>query len=135
MAARGYDHLLIWQRGAGTFDRVGDVFWLTNFVMNGSGQDPASEEIGAPYTFSAVLIRRGREPELHVGLAGGGPGIVARRLRQVVSHPDNLMTGLARYLRAQGIEGRVAVVGDDVLAGNVRPIVAAAYATNRVACR
>jgi Xaa-Pro dipeptidase len=38
MAARGYEHLLIWQRGAGTFDRVGDVWWLTNFVMNCSGQ-------------------------------------------------------------------------------------------------
>lgn len=117
MAAGGYNHLLIWQRGAGTFDRVGDVFWLTNFVMNGSGQDPASEEYGAPYTFSAVLIRRGREPELHVGLPTADLELTRVVCGTVVSHPENLMTGLAQYLRTQGIEGRVAVVGDDVLPG------------------
>ncbi len=117
MSAGGYDHLLIWQRGAGTFDRVGDVFWLTNFVMNGSGQDPASEEIAAPYTFCAVLIRRGREPELHVGLPAQDLDLSRVVCGEVISHRENLMTGLAAYLRAEGIEGRVAVVGDDVLPG------------------
>lgn len=117
MAARGYDTLLIWQRGAGTFDRVGDVLWLTNFVMNGSGQDPASEEFGAPYTFGAVLMRRGQEPELHVGLPADDLELSRVVCGKVVSHTENLMTGLAAYLRAQGIEGRVALVGDDVLPG------------------
>jgi Xaa-Pro dipeptidase len=117
MAARGYEHLLIWQRGAGTFDRVGDVLWLTNFVMNGSGQDPASEEIAAPYTFCAVLIQRGREPELHVGLPTEDLDLSRVVCGEVISHPQNLMTGLAVYLSTQGIEGRIAVVGDDVLPG------------------
>jgi Xaa-Pro aminopeptidase len=117
MAARGHDHALIWQRGAGSFDRVGDVFWLTNFVMNGSGQDPASEEIGAPYTFSAVLVRRGYEPELHVGLPADDLDLPRVVCGKVISHPGNLMTGLAAHLRAQGVAGRVAVVGDDVLPG------------------
>jgi Xaa-Pro dipeptidase len=117
MNVRGYDHLLIWQRGAGTFDRVGDVLWLTNFVMNGSGQDPASEEIAAPYTFCAVLIRRGREPELHVGLPAEDLDLSRVVCGEVIHHPVNLMTGLAKYLSAQGIEGRIAVVGDDVLPG------------------
>jgi Xaa-Pro dipeptidase len=117
MAARGYEHLLVWQRGAGTFDRVGDVWWLTNFVMNGSGQDPASEEIGAPYTFCAVLIRSGREPELHVGLPAEDLDLSRVVCGEVITHPDNLMSGLAAYLSAQGIEGRIAVVGDDVLPG------------------
>ena len=117
MAARGYDTLIIWQRGAGTFDRVGDVYWLTNFVMNGSGQDPASEEGGAPYTFCAVLMRRGQEPELHVGLPAGDLDLSQVVCGRTVSHPENLMKGLAAYLTAQGIEGRIAVVGDDVLPG------------------
>jgi Xaa-Pro dipeptidase len=117
MSARGYDHLLIWQRGAGTFDRVGDVFWLTNFVMNGSGQDPASEEIAAPYTFCAVLMRRDREPELHVGLPAEDLDLSRVVCGEVIHHPVNLMTGLAAHLRAQGIEGRIALVGDDVLPG------------------
>ncbi len=117
MAIRGYEHLLIWQRGAGTFDRVGDVLWLTNFVMNGSGQDPASEKSGAPYTFSAVFMRRGREPELHVGLPAEDLDLSRVVCGEVISHSENLMTGLAAYLREQGIAGRIAVVGDDVLPG------------------
>lgn len=117
MAAQGYETLLVWQRAAGTFDRIGDVYWLTNFVMNGTGQDPASEEIGAPYTFSAVVIRSGREPELHVGLPASDLDLSQVVCGKVVSHPQNLVTGLAEYLRAQGIEGRVALVGDDILPG------------------
>lgn len=117
MTARGYDNLLIWQRGAGTFDRLGDVYWLTNFVMNGTGQDPASEESGAPYTFCAVLVRRGRAPELHVGLQKDDLDLSRVVCGEVVSHPENLLTGLAGYLSAQRIEGRVALVGDDVLPG------------------
>ena len=117
MATRSYENLIVWQRGAGTYDRVGDVWWLTNFVMNGTGQDPASEEIAAPYTFCAVLIRRGREPELHLGLSAGEVDVSRAVCGEVIAHPPNLITGLADYLRAQGIEGRVAVVGDDILPG------------------
>jgi Xaa-Pro dipeptidase len=117
MAVQGYETLLVWQRAAGTFDRIGDVYWLTNFVMNGTGQDPASDEVGAPYTFSAVLIRRGREPELHVGLPASDLDLSQVVCGKVVSHPQNLVTGLAEYLRVQGIEGRVALVGDDILPG------------------
>jgi Xaa-Pro dipeptidase len=115
MAARGYENLLIWQRGAGTLDRVGDVFWLTHFVLNGTGQDPASEEIGAPYTFAAVLIRRGQEPELHVGLPASDLDLSEVVCGRVVSHPENLMSGLAQYLRDQGIEGQVVLIGDDIV--------------------
>jgi Xaa-Pro dipeptidase len=117
MDAQGYENLLIWQRGAGTFDRLGDVYWLTNFVMNGTGQDPPSDEIGAPYTFCAVLIRRPHEPELHVGLPADDLDLSRVVCGKVISHPGNLMTGLAEYFRTVGIEGRVALVGDDVLPG------------------
>jgi Xaa-Pro dipeptidase len=117
MAARGYQALLIWQRAAGTFDRIGDVLWLTNFMMNGTGQDPASETGGAPYTFSAVLMRQGHEPELHIGLPEADLDLSRVVCGKVVSHEGNLMVGLAQYLKAEGIEGRVALVGDDVLPG------------------
>src|SRR4029077_18040787 len=105
MSAGGYATLIVWQRGAGSFDRLRDVYWLTNFVMNGSGQDPASEEIGAPYTFCAVLMRRDREPELHVGLPAEDLDLSRVVCGEVIHHPGNLMTGLAAYLSAQGIEG------------------------------
>ena len=117
MQTKGYEWLAVWQRGAGAYDRVGDVFWLSHFVMNGSGQDPASEEIGAPYTFSALLMRRGAEPELHIGLPEQDLDLSSVVCGRVVSHPQNLMRGLADHLAANGVEGRVALVGDDVLPG------------------
>ena len=91
MAARGYRTLLIWQRAAGTFDRLGDVLWLTNFTLNGTGQDPASETSGAPYTFSAVLMRQGHEPELHVGLPKSELDLSNVVCGKVVSHEGNLV--------------------------------------------
>ncbi len=51
MAAAGYENLVVWQRSAGTYDKVGDVYWLTNFQIYGTGQDPATEATGAPWTF------------------------------------------------------------------------------------
>src|SRR5690242_4482397 len=68
MAAAGYENLLVWQRSASTYDRIGDVYWLTNFYTNGTGQDPYSEQLDEPWTFAAVLMRKGHEPELHIGL-------------------------------------------------------------------
>ena len=57
MTAAGYETLLVWQRSASAYDRIGDVYWLTNFYTNGTGQDPYSEELDEPWTFAAVLIR------------------------------------------------------------------------------
>jgi Xaa-Pro aminopeptidase len=117
MATAGYDNLVVWQRSAGTYDKVGDVYWLTNFQTNGTGQDPATDATGAPWTFSAVLFRKGQEPELHVGLTEeylDRPNIVCGKL---VMHEPNMMVKFAEYLRSAGIEGRVAVVGDDILPG------------------
>lgn len=117
MAAAGFENLVVWQRSAGTYDKVGDVFWLTNFQTYGTGQDPPTEETGAPWTFSAVLMRKGQEPEVHVGVSEDDidrPNIVAGK---IVIHEPNMMVRFAEYLREAGIEGRVAVVGDDVLPG------------------
>lgn len=117
MAAAGYENLLVWQRSAGTYDKVGDVFWLTNFHTNGTGQDPPSPQFGAPYTFSAVLIRKGREPELHIGLEEKDIDTSRLCYGKLISHEPNMMVTFAEYLRREGIQGRVAVVGDDVLPG------------------
>jgi Xaa-Pro dipeptidase len=126
MRARNYDTVLVWTRSAGTYDRIGNVLWLTNFTINGTGQDPvypgselAGEPwtFGAPWTFAAVLIRRGRDPELHVGLPRSFLDPSQYVCGELVIHEPNLMVGLAEYFRAQRIEGRVIVVGDDVLPG------------------
>jgi len=117
MRGAGHDWLVVWQRGAGGYDRIGDVFWLTGFAMIGSGQDPASEEEGAPYTFCAVLIDARGSVELHVGLPPAEMDPSAVACTRLVAHGGNLMAGLAAHLRERGIAGRVAIVGDDTLPG------------------
>src|SRR5215469_12435474 len=105
MAAAGYENLLVWQRSAGTYDKLGDVYWLTNFYTFGTGQGPATRpEFGEPFCFSAVLIRKGHEPEVHIGLAE--KDIDASRVvcGKVVSHAPPMMLTLADYLKTEGIE-------------------------------
>src|SRR5580698_661276 len=118
MAHAGYENMLVWQRSAGTYDKIGDVLWLTNFHTYGTGQEaPTMPEFGAPYTFSAVLIRRGQEPELHIGLAEKDIDVSRLVCGKRVHHPAPMMINFANYLRSAGVEGRVAIVGDDVLPG------------------
>ncbi len=117
MAAAGYENLLVWQRSAGTYDRIGDVYWLTNFYTDGTGQDPLSDEFDEPWTFAAVLIRKGHEPELHLGLSDEAIDPTKIFCGKRVLHTPHMTAKLGEYLRSQRIEGRVAVVGDDVLPG------------------
>ena len=117
MAAAGYENLLVWQRSASAYDRVGDVYWLTNFYTNGTGQDPLSEEFDEPWTFAAVLIRKGQEPELHIGLPDDAIDSSKIFCGKVVRHTPHMTAKFAEYLRTERIDGRVAVVGDDVLPG------------------
>jgi Xaa-Pro dipeptidase len=116
MAAADVEVLLVWQRSGGTYDKLSDVYWLTNFHTFGTGQGPANE-YAEPYTFSAVLIRRGRQPEVHVGLPKEAFDVSRVVCGKLISHQPNLLIGLAEYMRSEGIEGRVTVVGDDVLPG------------------
>jgi Xaa-Pro aminopeptidase len=119
MANAGYENLLVWQRSASTYDKVGDVYWLTNFQIPGTGQDPPNDLLDEPWTFAAVLIRKGQEPELHIGLAPEELGVDVSTIvyGKLVSHTPRMMLKFAEYLNAERIEGRVAVVGDDVLPG------------------
>jgi Xaa-Pro dipeptidase len=114
MDKQGYDCLVVWQRGAGGYDRVGNVYWLTNFVPCGTGQDLPDEVNSGGYSFAAVVFRGEREPELHIAQPLKDFDSSSVVCGELMSHP-NLMTGLAEYLGTQGIEGKVALVGDDVL--------------------
>jgi hypothetical protein len=39
MIDRGYDVAVVWSQSGGTFDRRGDVLYLSNYVSTESGQD------------------------------------------------------------------------------------------------
>lgn len=123
MVRRGYDALIVWQRSAGGYDRVGDVYWLTNFTTTGTGQDAADEAFGAGYTFSAAVFRRGRAPELHIGQPKAETDVDRIFCGELFAHAGdwldasagNWLGGLADHLKASGVEGKVAVVGSDIL--------------------
>lgn len=117
MAAAGYENVIVWQRSASTYDKVGNVYWLTNFVTNGTGQDQWSDATDEPWTFAAVLLRKGREPELHVGLPREWIDTSRIVCGKLVVHEGHMAVKLAEYLHTERIEGRVAVVGDDVFPG------------------
>ncbi|MBA4752676.1 MAG: aminopeptidase P family protein [Sphingopyxis sp.] len=117
MRAKGYEHLLVWSRGAGSYDRLGNGLWLTNFANTGTGQDWADDVQMGAWTFSAVLFRDGRAPELHAAQPPGETEYARTVCGELIVHEPSVVTGLAEYFRKHGIEGRVAVVGDDVLPG------------------
>ena len=117
MRASGYETLVVWSRGAGSYDRLGNGWWLTNFANNGTGQDWADNIQMGAWTFSAVVFRDGREPELHSAQPPEETEYAKVICGELIVHEPSVITGLAEYFRKQGIEGRVAVIGDDVLPG------------------
>jgi Xaa-Pro dipeptidase len=106
----GYDAAVFWQRTGGSYDRAGDVWYLSGYASHSSGQEPASNGVGR--AFAALLVRVGHEPELHIA----EPELTVDRryvaVESIFGH-DDLATGLATRLTEWGITGRVAYNGED----------------------
>ena len=117
MRAKGYDTLLVWSRGATSYDRLGNGWWLTNFANGGTGQDWADNVQMGSWTFNAVLFRDGKEPELHAAQPPSETEYDRAVCGELFIHEPSVVTGIAEHFRKNGIQGRVAVVGDDVLPG------------------
>jgi Xaa-Pro dipeptidase len=118
MAKRDFDTVVVWQRTGGSYDRAGNVWYLSNYAAQNIGQEPTTPFFGVGQALAALLVRQGQEPELHVlGAETGIEGIDRRYVAvdHVEAHPGSLATGLATRIRKLGIEGRVAYVGDDFL--------------------
>lgn len=114
MASFGYETLVIWQRSAGGFDRAGNVYWLTGYASSVSGQENIMEPFPVGMAFAAALFRKGQEPELHISESKGTTDCANFVCGALYDH-ENLLEGLADRLRALGVEGRVAYIGDDLL--------------------
>ena len=113
MEHRGFEIAVIWQRSGGSFDRAGNVLWLTDYSSSSSGQEmPVWGGFGA--AFSALIMRPGYEPELHVAenLDGIPDGTVA--VGEMFQHA-NLAEGVALRVRALGQTKRICQVGGDTL--------------------
>jgi Xaa-Pro dipeptidase len=102
---------IVWGRSGGTYDRAGDVLYLTNYYGNNSGQGYDN-----PYTrcraFAAVLLQPGEEPELLIDDSWPRRDLIAT---ERISWSRNPPLAVARELKARNIRGRVGLCGTDLL--------------------
>jgi Xaa-Pro aminopeptidase len=113
MEVRGFDVALVWSRSAGGYEKFADVFYLTHYYSNQSGQ--ADEDAWIGVGFAAVILERGQTPELIADLIEFPEEQVATD-RIVRSDEPNRVRLVTEAMRARGlVEGPVALVGDGFL--------------------
>jgi Xaa-Pro dipeptidase len=114
MESEGIATALVWGRTAGTYERHGDLLYLTNYYSSQSGHDYDTDRwVGLG--FSAVLMQA-RDIPLLVADEPDYPQDLLPLASDHVVFAENVPLGAAETLRAQGIvEGRVALVGEDFL--------------------
>lgn len=105
MAERGFETAVVFSRGGGTTDNCGDVLYLANHYSVSGGTDST---IWSARSFSAVILRRGQEPELHIDEPEGRADLLAMDRVACHNHP---FIGVAEALVARGVTGRVALCG------------------------
>ena len=110
MKAKGYDAAVVWGRSAGSYDRCGDVLYLTNFYSGHSAHE-YDTPIWQARSYAAVILQQGQTPELHMDEAGYPEDLLATRHRW---HMDPIK-GVIDALNARKISGKVALVGSDTL--------------------
>src|SRR5688572_18437569 len=113
MRRQGYGAALIWSRSAGGYEKFADVFYLTHYYSNQSGQ--ADEDAWLGVGFAALIFVPGETPELVADLtAFPEAGVSTDRI--VRSDQPNRVKLVCDAMRARGLtEGAVALVGDHFL--------------------
>ncbi len=111
MKEKGYDAAVVWGRSAGSYDRCGDVLYLTNFYSGHSAHE-YDTPIWQARSYSSVILQIGETPELHMDEGGYPEDLLATE--RVQWHMDPIK-GVADALNARGISGKVALVGSDTL--------------------
>lgn len=108
---RGHELAVVFGRSAGTYERSGDILYLTNFYSTHSGAE-ADTPLWQARGFAAAIMRPGEAPALHTDEADTPRDLVA--VDRLQWHWD-VIEGLAVALREAGVEGRVALVGSEFL--------------------
>ncbi|MEX0834110.1 MAG: M24 family metallopeptidase [Actinomycetota bacterium] len=113
MSAQGFEAALVWSRSAGGYEKFADVFFLTHYYSNQSGQ--ADEDAWLGVGFAAVILAGSEPPQLIADLPSFPEEQVATD-RIVRSNEPNRVLLVAQAMRDRGLrEGRVALVGDGFL--------------------
>jgi Xaa-Pro dipeptidase len=108
---RGYEAAVVFGRSAGTYERSGDIVYLTNFYSTHSGAE-GDTPLWQARGYAAAILAGGEAPDLHTDEADTPRDLVATD--RIAWHWD-VMEGLAGGLRERGVSGRVAMVGSDFL--------------------
>lgn len=112
MDRRGIACALIWAQTGWTYHHAMDVMYLTNF--HSPHEPEADSNMWAGRSFSAMILKDGEEPDLHADAIDPRTELIATSR---ASGHDDVIKGVAEGLKARRIEGKVALVG-----GNVLPI-------------
>ncbi|HEX2088823.1 MAG TPA: M24 family metallopeptidase [Actinomycetota bacterium] len=114
MEVKGIATALVWGRTAGTYERHGDLLYLTNYYSSQSGHD-YDTDWWTGLGFSAVLMHE-RDVPLLVADEPDYPSELLPIAVERVVWGENVLVTVAEVLKARGItEGRVALVGEDFL--------------------
>lgn len=111
MDRRGFKTAVVWGRSGGTYERCGDVLYLTNYYSNHSGHEMDTELWNAR-SFNAAILADNESPELHTDDLNVPRDLIAPE--NVHGHAD-VVAGLAEALQRRQISGPVAFVGWDFM--------------------
>ena len=109
MKRRGIQAAVVWGRTSASFDRAGDIIYLTNYFSctTGQGGDISSHKAR---TFCAAILQQGEVPELHADDPELRPELVSTN--RVRNHPDPVESVIGA-LSGRGVSGPVAFAGSD----------------------
>ena len=109
MVAHGVETAVVWGRTAGSFDRAGDLIYLTNYFSTKAGQgfDSGAHRARA---YAAAILRAGSEPELIADDLEVRPDFVATDHVTAASDP---IAAVVASLRRTKTRGEVGLVGTD----------------------
>jgi Xaa-Pro aminopeptidase len=111
IARRGYETAVVFGRSAGTYERSGDIVYLTNFFSTHSGAE-YDTPLWKGRGYAGAIFAGGEAPELHTDEADTPRDLVATG--NIQWHWD-LFEGVAKALVARGVEGRVAMIGSETV--------------------
>lgn len=103
------DTAVVWGRTASTFDRAGDVIYLTNYFSSKVGQGFDAPPFNAR-AYCSVILRRGQEPVLIADDPDVHADVVPVRDFRAASDP---VAATVEALREFRISGKVGFVGTD----------------------
>lgn len=109
MRRRGLQATVVWGRTASTFDRAGDVLWLTQYFSTKVGQGFDAGPFGAR-AYCAVILRPGAVPHLVADDPDVRADVVATDRFEAAADP---VARTAAVLAELGVSGEVGFVGTD----------------------